>query len=299
MTDSKSFVMVNLEMIQEYDLSFFEVGLLERIRYFSEYDQNGSGWCYVGKERLSKEFGVSKPGLLKAIGRLIERNLLIRNEKGWLQVNIEGVNKVDCQLSLPVNKVSERSKLSLPNNIDNNNSNTNIDLVVNNSSLGEKNTQSVQIMHGEEITQKKKEQYWNGCRIGSKVPDRKHFIMPIEEFIAYQEAHNRRNCAPIGAPLVWLSTEEFRALSDEYKSEEFAIEMIREMNKWKSDKKQGMQKNLDDYLAINKPWVARNAKTNLDVKNSPVVDKLRKQEQVRREYEQQYNLYNQQPLQPE
>jgi hypothetical protein len=117
MTESKSFVIVNLELIQAYDLSFFEAGLLERIRYFSEFDQSGSGWCYVGKERLSKEFGVSKPGLLKAIGRLIERNLLIRNDKGWLRCNLEGVNKVDCKQSLPVNKVDDRGKLSLPNNI--------------------------------------------------------------------------------------------------------------------------------------------------------------------------------------
>jgi len=292
--------MVNLALMKELNVSFIEAGLLERIRYFSEYDPKGSGWCYVAKERLAEEFGLTRRTIYNIINDLCDRGLLERNERGWLKINIESVQNFHSEkITHSVKKLHKKCENFAPNNIDNNNSNTNIDLVVNNSSLGEKNTQSVQIMHGEEITQKKKEQYWNGCRIGSKVPDRKHFIMPIEEFIAYQEAHNRRNCAPIGAPLVWLSTEEFRALSDEYKSEEFAIEMIREMNKWKSDKKQGMQKNLDDYLAINKPWVARNAKTNLDVKNSPVVDKLRKQEQVRREYEQQYNLYNQQPLQPE
>ena len=115
MNPQKQFVSVSLEVLQEYDLSFFEAGILERIRYFSEYDESGSGWCYVGKMRLAKEFNVSKRGLDKAINRLVEHNLLIKNEKGWLQVSLPIGNKVQGEQSSPRNKVPFRGEQSAPN----------------------------------------------------------------------------------------------------------------------------------------------------------------------------------------
>lgn len=111
----KQFVSVSLEVLQEYDLSFFEAGILERVRYFSEYDETGSGWCYVGKLRLAKEFNISKRGLDKAINRLVDGNLLIKNEKGWLQVNLPTGNKVQGAQSAPRNKVPIRGEQSAPN----------------------------------------------------------------------------------------------------------------------------------------------------------------------------------------
>lgn len=109
--------MVNLALMKGLKISFIEAGLIERIRYFAEFDSKGSGWCYAGKQRLSDELGLSKQGLYKIIDRLIERKLLIKNDKGWIKVNLEGVNSVDSQLSLPVNSVYSGGQLSLPNNI--------------------------------------------------------------------------------------------------------------------------------------------------------------------------------------
>lgn len=119
MNFQKQFVSVSLELLQEFNLSFFEAGVLERIRYFSEYDESGSGWCYVGKMRLANEFNISKRGLDKAINRLIERNLLIKNDKGWLRVNLLIGNKVHPAQSSPGNKVPTKGEQSTPNiNID-------------------------------------------------------------------------------------------------------------------------------------------------------------------------------------
>lgn len=119
--------------MKDCNISFVEAGLLERVRYFSEYSDNGSGWCYVGKLRLADEFGMSKQGLIKAINRLIERNLLIKNDKGWLQVNLKGATKFTGQQSLPVNKVTDRGQQSLPNNILKED-NSNIDIIIDSNS---------------------------------------------------------------------------------------------------------------------------------------------------------------------
>jgi hypothetical protein len=274
--------MVSLSLMKDFNISFVEAGLLERIRYFAEFDPNGSGWCYVGKERLADELGLTRKTIYNMVNSLIDRGFIEKNDKGWMKIDFEGVKNLhSVKITQSVKNLHKDCVKITHNNILEDNSNLSISNY--SSSKSVKITHHEKELHSEKNTLPAKEQYWNGCRIGSKVPDRTHFIMPIEEFIAYQVSHERRNCEPIGAPLVWLSTKEFKKLVDEYKSEEFAVEMIREMNKWKSDKKQGMQKNLNDYLAINKSWVARNAKTNLDVKNSPIVDKLRKQEAMKAE----------------
>lgn len=271
MTDSKSFVMVNLEMIQEYDLSFFEVGLLERIRYFSEYDQNGSGWCYVGKERLSKEFGVSKPGLLKAIGRLIERNLLIRNEKGWLQVNIEGVNKVDCQLSLPVNKVSERSKLSLPNknikedisNIDNSYS-----ILLGQQSLPP-DEQSSPV---NKVSKPKKQKRTD---LVKKMTD--------EEFISEMAKQGLMQCVGWNAPCVLLNKKQWESLKAKYKHDAILMQMLQVYNDWK-ESHGGVRHRVDDFAGIKQNWVFVEAMKALHWKNSNTYNEIRKRDAIADEF---------------
>lgn len=286
MTDSKSFVMVNLEMIQEYDLSFFEVGLLERIRYFSEYDQNGSGWCYVGKERLSKEFGVSKPGLLKAIGRLIERNLLIRNEKGWLQVNIEGVNKVDCQLSLPVNKVSERSKLSLPNknikedisNIDNSYS-----ILLGQQSLPPDEQSSP-------VNKVSKPRKPKRTELAKRLTD--------EEFVEEMAKKGIMPCVKFDSPLVLLSLDHWDQLKKRFPVEGLLIEMIKVYNNWKL-KKGGVKAYVNDFSGVQEGWVVDNAMKILNAKNSFTYDKMRKQQLMADEFNKSNQLGTTQFFNPE
>ena len=281
MTDSKSFVMVNLEMIQEYDLSFFEVGLLERIRYFSEYDQNGSGWCYVGKERLSKEFGISKPGLLKAIGRLIERNLLIRNDKGWLQVNLVGVNKVDCQLSLPVNKVSERSKLSLPNkNIkeDISNIDTSYSLLLSKQSLPP-HEQSLPVNKVQQIRKK-----------GKTYLDEASF----DELMQSQGKQQVK----IGYGLVYLKMSDYERFVKEF-GKEMTHEMILQLDIYKGDNKvfSGKQRYVSDERVLRQSWVLRNAQQALSAKNSPVIQDIRKRERIAEEIRKNTEFFNPEPPQ--
>ena len=286
MTDSKSFVMVNLEMIQEYDLSFFEVGLLERIRYFSEYDQNGSGWCYVGKERLSKEFGVSKPGLLKAIGRLIERNLLIRNEKGWLQVNIEGVNKVDCQLSLPVNKVSERSKLSLPNknikedisNIDNSYS-----ILLGQQSLPP-DEQSVPV---NKVSKPKKQKRTD---LVKKMTD--------EEFISEMAKQGLMQCVGWNAPCVLLNKKQWVSLKAKYKHDAILMQMLQIYNDWK-ESHGGVRHRVDDFAGIKQNWVFVEAMKALHWKNSNTYNEIRKRDAMADEFNKSNQLGTTQFFNPE
>jgi hypothetical protein len=134
MSSENSFIMVNLALMKGLKLSFIEAGLIERIRYFAEFDSKGSGWCYVGKQRLADELGLSKQGIYKVIDRLMERKLLIKNDKGWIKVSLEGVNSVDSQLSLPVNSVYSGGQLSLPNNILKED-NSNISIIDNSSKL--------------------------------------------------------------------------------------------------------------------------------------------------------------------
>jgi Mn-dependent DtxR family transcriptional regulator len=274
--------MVNLSLMKDFNISFVEAGLLERIRYFAEFDPNGSGWCYVGKERLADELGLTRKTIYNMVNSLIDRGFIEKNDKGWMKTDLEGVKNLhSVKFTQSVKNLHKDCVKITHNNILEDN--TNLSNSNNDSSMSVKITHPEKELHSEKNTLPAKEQYWNGCRIGSKVPKRKHCIMPIEQYVKYQTDRNRRPCTKFDAPLVWLSTEEFYKLVDEYKSETFAIEMIKEMNKWKESKKQGMQTNLDDFRAIDMAWVARNANTSLQIKTGTTVDKLRKQEAMKAE----------------
>lgn len=242
MTESKSFVIVNLELIQAYDLSFFEAGLLERIRYFSEFDQSGSGWCYTGKERLSKEFGVSKPGLLKAIGRLIERNLLIRNNKGWLRCNLEWVNKVDGKQSLPVNKVNDRSKLSLPNNIlkDNTHNSDSSSLII----LGKQS-----LLPAEQSLPVNKVSTWNPNEPERMVslPGKTKKKLTEEQFVQVLIWQGKRPFP--NNELVWLTDEQFKNLKERLDNDNnLALKAIETVQRHKEENG-GIREHVNDYLS--------------------------------------------------
>jgi len=267
MIESKSFVMVNLALMKELNVSFVEAGLLERIRYFSEYDENGSGWCYVGKLRLADEFGMSKVGLLKAIQRLIERNLLIKNEQGWLKVNSEGLTKFTGQQSLPVNKVSVRGKQSLPNNILEegiSNLNSNYTLLSSKQSLPPVNK-----VDGQQS-------------LPAKVKPTK-IKLTDEEFIQQRLAQGKKPLLAIDCEYTYLTEKEYKKLLERYKHKQILNEMIIQYDAWKQNHKDGVQAVKSDYRGLLKPWSYNDAVRFIQTQNNPTVDKLRKQDAMKAE----------------
>jgi len=125
---------------------------------------------------------------------------------------------------------------------------------------------------------------WNGLKVGSKIPKRKHTIKPIEDFIADRVAEGKRSCAPLDAELVWLSDAEYHKLKEKYRFTEVVNEMIREMHRWKSKREEGVQVNRSDFLAIDATWVFKNAMEVMRLQNSPIYDKMRKQEIMKQEF---------------
>lgn len=124
---------------------------------------------------------------------------------------------------------------------------------------------------------------WNNIKIGTKVPKRDHHVMAWDDFLKYQENHDRRSCEKINAPLVFLSDREYKALRDKYKSEQIVKAMIMVMNNWKAKTKFAHQKNLNDYLCIDDAWVLEKAEKELRIINSQTVENLRKREKVAEE----------------
>lgn len=265
--------MVNLALIKELNVSFVEAGLLERIRYFSEFDENGSGWCYVGKLRLADEFGMSKVGLLKAIQRLIDRNLLIKNEQGWLMVNPEGLTKFTGQLSLPVNKVSERGKLSLPNNIlkdSNSNLDSNNTLLLSKQSL----PQEQQSLPVKKVSKPKKPKRTDLAK-----------ILTDEEFVNEMADKEIYPCIKHDSPLVLLSADHWGQLKKRFAVEGLLIEMVKVYNNWKL-KNGGVRRNVNDFAGVQEAWVVESAMKILNAKNSFTYDKMRKQQLIGEEIRQ-------------
>jgi len=234
MNPQKQFVSVSLEVLQEYDLSFFEAGILERVRYFSEYDESGSGWCYVGKMRLAKEFNISKRGLDKAINRLVEHNLLIKNEKGWLQVSLPVGNKVQGEQSSPRNKVPIRGEQSAPNII------LDKDIHIIDNSIVSIDSNSIG------GTKFQKEQ----SSSEKKVPTKHWKKMNREEYHEYQLGLGRK---PRGdAKIVYISDENIGILVNKYGSVylRHAIAILGAQKEKKGYNEYGC-----DYSVFHKPWL--------------------------------------------
>jgi hypothetical protein len=262
MIESKSFVMVNLALMKELNVSFVEAGLLERIRYFSEYDPNGSGWCYVGKLRLADEFGMSKVGLLKAIQRLIERKLLIKNEQGWLMVNPKGLTKLTGQLSLPVNKVSVRGKQSLPNNILK-------------EDIHNVDSYSIMLLGKQSLLPDEQS-------LPAKIKPAK-IKLTDEEFIQQRLAEGKKPLLAIDCEFTYLTEKEYRKLLERYIHKQILDEMILIYDSWKQNHRKGVQANKSDYRGLIAGWAYERAVKVLQARQSPAVDKLRKQEAMKAE----------------
>jgi hypothetical protein len=165
---------------------------------------------------------------------------------------------------------------SYDNHMENENENRDVNDIV----IGNENNKGVDLKK----ISKERVETWNGLKIGSKVKDRDHRIMPWEEYVKIQQSHNRRSCAPINAPLVWLSSEEYNKLKAKYKSEDMVRAMIVVMNNWKAKTRFAEQRNINDYLAIDDSWVAEKAVKELSILNGQTIEKLRKQEVMKEEF---------------
>jgi hypothetical protein len=260
MNPQKQFVSVSLEVLREYDLSFFEAGILERVRYFAEYDESGSGWCYVGKERLAKEFNISKQGVIKAISRLVARNLLIKNDKGWLNVNFEAVNKVDSKQSLPVNKVARKSKQSLPNIILNKDIHTNDSI----SSIDSNSVGSTKLTGKESLPVK-------------KVDSKPWLKMNREQYHEYQLGLGKEPVGEFG--VVYLTPEQIEKIQRE-NSKVVYTRVVEVIQAYKE--KEGYNVYGNDYASI-VSWALDRAKKDLSERGVDVNAILFKEREARKQ----------------
>lgn len=104
----------------------------------------------------------------------------------------------------------------------------------------------------------------------------------------------------IGNGLVYLRRSDYDEMLEEF-GRTLLHEMINQLDLYKAenDKHCGKELYVKDEVVLRRSWVMNNARQALSVKNSPVIADIRKREAIQKEYEKQYNLYNQQSLQPE
>lgn len=317
------FVTLDFDTRKELGVSMMEYALAERI-YFLAFNKGNQfpGWCYASKQTLADELGYSRSGILKAINTLEDKNYIHKNAQGWISPTqkyhdivhkvsnkhgVQGVHLVDTTVHL-VNTDSTLSEqvgstLSVHNN-------KNIDIEINKDlkvntetevSATPQQTNSQELVETKKPNLPEKVETWNGLKIGTKVKDRDHRIMPWEEYVKIQQSHNRRSCAPINAPLVWLSSDEYNKLKTKYKSEEMVRAMIVVMNNWKAKTKFAEQRNINDYLAIDDSWVAEKAVKELAILNGQTIEKLRKQEVMKEEFKKNnaVSFYTPEPYKPD
>jgi hypothetical protein len=246
MSSENSFIMVNLALMKGLKLSFIEAGLIERIRYFAEFDSKGSGWCYVGKQRLADELGLSKQGIYKVIDRLMERKLLIKNDKGWIKVNLEGVNSVDSQLSLPVNSVYSRGQLSLPNNILKED-NSNISIIDDSSKLllGQQSLPVNKVDSKQSLPKK---------------PKRQKLIMTDEDYGRMKIANGFQCYGEFEN--IFLTDKEMNRAKEKVGTL-LLKEAINQLSAWKEDSGQPLCEHISDIAKMHK-WVFDKARQILD-----------------------------------
>lgn len=131
---TNNYAMLLYSVRKELGISIGEYFYLEMIYHLSH-----SGWCYKSLENIADDMGITKMGLMKLRDRLIDRGLVVKNDKGWVKPSAEyvekahfvAVNKVSKSVNKvynSVNKVYPDGKQSLPkinnrlikNNIDTN-----------------------------------------------------------------------------------------------------------------------------------------------------------------------------------
>lgn len=121
------------------NLSCNEYILCDMIFYLSKSDSSTvPGWCYMSRENIAKEIGLSKQTVLNIIDRLIDKGFLIRNDQSkylktttsWQQVYFtNGKESLPGPLEIGKETVPDAGKETLPynNTLDNNSKEDNKD----------------------------------------------------------------------------------------------------------------------------------------------------------------------------
>ena len=124
---TNNYAMLLYSVRKELGISIGEYFYLEMIYHLSH-----SGWCYKSLDNIADDMGITKRGLLKLRDRLIDRGLVVKNDKGWVKPSAEYVEKAHFvavnKVSKSVNKVHSSGEQSSPkinnrlikNNIDTN-----------------------------------------------------------------------------------------------------------------------------------------------------------------------------------
>lgn len=115
------------EFRRQNELSCLEYVLLDMIYHLQVSPRSAvKDWCYMKREVMAEEIGITKQGLLNMINRLVEAGFLIKNdetkflkttEKWYCVYFSDGKESLptDSKQTLPsVNKVYQESKQSLP-----------------------------------------------------------------------------------------------------------------------------------------------------------------------------------------
>lgn len=117
-----SFTIIKHDFRKGKGLSCLEYVLLDMVYCLMNNQRSAKpGWCYMSREVMANELGLSKQGLLNMLDRLIERGFLIKNEVDKnLKVTTEfsDVYFTDGKQSLPQDSqlcLLDGGKESLPN----------------------------------------------------------------------------------------------------------------------------------------------------------------------------------------
>jgi hypothetical protein len=115
---------------KHYGLTLNEYILADMIYHLSHPAKSSiAGWCYMTKERMAEEIGLSKVSVMTLLKKLIEMGFIIKDEDTkFLQTTAKWNAVYDLTIgkeTLPilVKKVYRGGKETLPNNYNNNNDN--------------------------------------------------------------------------------------------------------------------------------------------------------------------------------
>lgn len=78
----KDYTVIQHKARKELDLSFIEYVIADEIYHLSS---NQSGWCYKSKANIADRFGISERIVFKAIDKLVELELVEKNEAKQLR----------------------------------------------------------------------------------------------------------------------------------------------------------------------------------------------------------------------
>jgi hypothetical protein len=122
-------------------------------------------------------------------------------------------------------------------------------------------------------------------KINSNLPSKisKKSQLTDEEFIQKKLAEGKKPLSRIDCNFTYITEKEYQKLKDLYGSPEIVNEMILIYDSWKQNHTKGVQANKSDYRGLIAGWAYERAVKVLQARQSPAVDKLRKQEAMKAE----------------